>query len=208
MCGLRRRSSIIEERAQAGQQNMWVSEHRKLVSVFMKVLGLGLKPCEVADLATAHEAVRVVQERVQRFDGVITRLICDDKGTRFLIAFGLPGHANEDDETRAVLACLQTIEALSAIDPVVPKREGDAAEEDVEPPSLGVAIGITSGRVFCGEAGSDQRREYTLSGARVNLAARLMQHAGKTPEKGVLVDQDTCAPPARIHAPPLPRLSP
>lgn len=82
---------LIEERVQAGQVGMWVSEHRKLVSVFMKVLGLGARPCEVADLDTAHRAVRVVQEQVMRFDGTITRLICDDKGTRFLIAFGLPG---------------------------------------------------------------------------------------------------------------------
>ena len=77
--------SLIEERVQAGQVGAWVSEHRKLVSVFMKVLGLGPKPCEVADLDTAHKAVRIVQERMARFDGTITRLICDDKGTRFLI---------------------------------------------------------------------------------------------------------------------------
>ena len=170
--------AIIEERVEAGQVGAWVSEHRKLVSVFMKVLGLGPKPCEVADKNTAHEVVRVVQERTQRFDGTITRLICDDKGTRFLIAYGLPGHANEspNDESRAVVSCLQVVEALEHVSP-------PAFDDDQEPAALGVAVGITTGRVFCGEAGSELRREYTLAGARVNLAARLMQHAGKTPEK-------------------------
>ena len=42
-------------------------------------------------------------------------MITDDKGTRFLIAFGLPGHANEDDESRAVQSCLEVMSALSCI---------------------------------------------------------------------------------------------
>ena len=49
---------------------------------------------------------------------------------------------------------------------------------------LRCAAGITSGTVYCGEAGSDRRREYTLSGARVNLAARLMQYAAKQADGG------------------------
>lgn len=43
-----------------------------------------------------------------------------------------------------------------------------------------MSVGITTGRVFCGEAGCNQRREYTLSGDKVNLAARLMQAAGRS----------------------------
>ena len=49
----------------------------------MKILGLGLKPCEVSDKGKAHLAVRAVQEHVGRSDGTITRLICDDKGARY-----------------------------------------------------------------------------------------------------------------------------
>ena len=111
---------LIEERVHAGMGGMWVSEHRKLVSVFMKVVGLGRRPCEVADLMTCHEAVKIVQESVKKFDGTITRLICDDKGTRFLISWGLPGHATDNDEQFAVLACLEILDGLKRIKPVLP----------------------------------------------------------------------------------------
>ena len=50
-----------------------------------------------------------------------------------------------------------------------------------------VAIGVTTGRAFCGTVGSPRRREYTMLGAVVNLAARLMQEAGD----GVLCDAAT-----------------
>eukprot|EP00965_Chrysotila_dentata_P217301 6189909-Pleurochrysis_carterae.AAC.1 len=59
-------------------------------------------PCSHAGVT--HLAVRIVQERVAYHGGSILRLITDDKGTRFLIAFGLPGQQYGDDVTRAVRA--------------------------------------------------------------------------------------------------------
>jgi class 3 adenylate cyclase len=63
---------------------------------------------------------------------------------------------------------------------------------------VSVSIGVASGRSFCGIIGSNrkatnarqygQRREYTVMGAMVNLAARLM---GKAAKNGVLVDSET-----------------
>ena len=62
------------------------------------------------------------------------------------------------------------------------------------PDALGVHasvnIGISSGHAFCGVIGSKSRREYTVMGDMVNLAARLMSTAGKL-EHDVLVDENT-----------------
>ena len=67
-----------------------------------QVLGLGgEKLCEVHDIATCHAAVGAVQEKIRKFMGSITRLITDDKGTRFLIAFGMPGQARPPPPLRA-----------------------------------------------------------------------------------------------------------
>lgn len=67
--------------------------------------------------------------------------------------------------------------------------------------NVSVSVGVATGRSFCGIIGSQrdkttegdssmygQRREYTVMGAMVNLAARLMCNAA---ENGVLVDVET-----------------
>ena len=139
------------------------------------MLGLGPKPCDVESLEVVQRATLAIQKAVQRYDGAITRLITDDKGTRFLIAFGLPGHQHDHDEERAVLSSLEVVAALDDI----PAWAGEGEEEGSNG-KLQVAVGITTGLVFCGEAGWVRNRvEYTLAGAKVNLAARLMQVRSK-----------------------------
>jgi len=76
-----------------------------------------------------------------------------------LAVFGLPPRAHSDDPRRAVLAAHALAQALAAR-------------------GLARGIGIASGRAFCGAFGSDQRREYLVRGAVINLAARLMHAAG------------------------------
>ena len=36
------------------ETELWVSEHRKLVTLFLKVLNLGPTPCQVQELRTVH----------------------------------------------------------------------------------------------------------------------------------------------------------
>ena len=52
-------------------------------------------PCDVDDTRAAQFAVLTVQEASARFRGAVCRLITDDKGTRFLIACGVPGFRSE-----------------------------------------------------------------------------------------------------------------
>jgi hypothetical protein len=78
-----------------------------------------------------------------------------------LVAFGLPPLAHEDDAVRGIEAALKVQSQLAEL-----------GEQ--------VAIGVTTARVFCGSVGSDTRREYTMIGEGVNLAARLMQAIAAT----------------------------
>ena len=63
----------------------------------------------------------------------VTRLICDDKGVRFLVGFGMPGRHHEDDESRAVVASVQ----IETMLPELPHCDGQHG--------LIPAIGITTG---------------------------------------------------------------
>jgi class 3 adenylate cyclase/predicted ATPase len=94
---------------------------------------------------------------VQKYDGYLNKIDMGDKGSKFLLLFGAPV-AHEDDEARA-LRCAMELTG-SAYQYVNQMR-----------------IGVNSGKVYCGLVGSDLRREYTVMGDAVNLAARLMQAA-------------------------------
>ncbi len=92
--------------------------------------------------------------------------------TTLVAALGLPPLAHEDDAVRGVRAARAMQSALAA---------------------LGVrsAIGVTTGRVFCGTVGSIRRCEYAILGNAVNLAARLMQAALHHPDSTLLCDTAT-----------------
>jgi class 3 adenylate cyclase/tetratricopeptide (TPR) repeat protein len=144
----------------------WLAELRQITVVFANLPDLDHR----AGLDEAQEVMRALQGALYRYEGSINKLSLDEKGTTLVAALGLPPLAHEDDPARGVQAALAIREALAAI--------GRRA-----------AIGVTTGRVFCGTVGSRWRREYTMLGAVVNLAARLMQEAGD----GVLCDAATAA---------------
>jgi class 3 adenylate cyclase/tetratricopeptide (TPR) repeat protein len=145
----------ILARLDAGQ-SAWLSELRHLSVLFLRLPELDdLTP---DTLWQVNDLVCEVQEALYEYEGSVNKLGMDDKGTTMVAAFGLPPVAHEDDPVRAVRAALGIRARLD--------RRG-----------VRHAIGIASGRAFCGSVGSDLRREYTMIGGVVNLAARLMQTA-------------------------------
>jgi predicted ATPase len=104
---------------------------------------------------------------VARYDGTFNKLDLAQEGDKLRILFGAP-HAHEDDPQRAVRVALEMQEALR------PFTELVTVSGTV---SLSLRVGIHSGNVFAGNVGSPTRKEYTVMGDAVNLAARLMAAA-------------------------------
>ena len=147
--------AAVTARLAAGQ-SAWISELRSVTVLFLRLPGLDDISSET--LEQAQQLVGAVQEALYEYEGSVNKVGVDDKGATLVAAFGLPPVAHEDDAVRAVQAALEVQARL--------QRRG-----------LRPALGLATGRVFCGSVGSSQRREYTMIGGVVNLAARLMQAA-------------------------------
>jgi class 3 adenylate cyclase/tetratricopeptide (TPR) repeat protein len=116
------------------------------------------------------KVVRTVQESIYAYGGAFDKVSYDEKGVSLVAAFGLPMRAFEPKSGHSVALALKVKDRLA---------------------ELGVrcSIGMATGRVFCGPVGGPTRREYTLVGSPVNLAARLMQCAAGE----ILFDETTQA---------------
>ncbi len=136
-------------------ERKWLAEFRNVTIADINLVGLSFRD---AFLDTLQAAVLEIQRAAHRFDGFVHKTIMDDKGFSMSLAFGLPRLAHEDDPQRGIEAAL----AIS--------RELGAA-------GVQTSIGVASGRLFCGEYGGHERREYCLMGPAINMAARLMELA-------------------------------
>ena len=142
----------------------WIGELRRVTVLFVHFPGL----THTTPLERAQSVMLVLQAILIRYEGSMNKLSIDDKGAALVAALGLPPLVHEDDPARAVQAALEMQERLREL-------------------NVRHAIGVTTGRAFCGVVGNSTRREYTMIGDVVNLAARLMQAA---PED-ILCDEAT-----------------
>lgn len=154
----------MRERAKAGQ-SQWLAELRPVTVLFIELT----KSTEASVLPWVHQAILAAQQILNHYEGSINKLSLDDKGISILAALGLPPQSHEDDAWRGIKVAQHLAVAL---------------QEN----HLTIAIGLTTGRAFCGEIGNNWRREYTLIGDVVNTAARLMQAAKQSQ---ILCDQST-----------------
>lgn len=112
-------------------------------------LFVGLPAQELDDDALHHMAD--VLNIIDRWHGTTISLGAGDKGLTILATFGAPIARPE-----------QRIEALNAARSIA---------------ESGCRVGVTSGLVFCGRMGSNERWNYNMLGDTVNTAARLMTAA-------------------------------
>ena len=129
-----------------------LAEMRQLTVIFVNLPNLTPR----TELEEAQRVMETLQTAAYRFEGSIKKLSVDDKGVFLVAAMGLPPLSHEGDPVRGVLAAMAIKGALREL-------------------GHDCAIGVATGRVFCGEVGNSRRREYTMIGDTVNLAARLMQ---------------------------------
>src|SRR5271166_3264473 len=133
----------------------WLGELRPLTILFVNLPQVpGIRP----ELSRIQELAAALQKIVYRFEGSVNKWTVDEKGMNFIAAYGLPPLSHEDDSYRAIRAATSIHETLSAT-------------------GVHANYGIATGRAFCGSIGSSRRREYTIMGAVINLAARLAEQS-------------------------------
>jgi len=135
--------------------SQWLQELRSLTIVFASRV---VDPVG-SELQPLARAVQVV---VDRHGGQLLRFSFEGRLLVAELAFGLSVGAAAAGPTEALRGAVALL------------RRG-----------LATRIGVSTGRVLLGPVGSTARRQLTTLGSIVNLAARLMQHAG---ENEALVD--------------------
>mmetsp|Transcript_28497 Transcript_28497/g.70232 ORF Transcript_28497/g.70232 Transcript_28497/m.70232 type:complete len:2756 (+) Transcript_28497:51-8318(+) len=142
------------------------TEFREATMLFVRLTRLRFEAPDAAE--TLQLAVLEIMKFVSRYEGTITRISIDDKGTVLKVTFGLPPFLHTDDPTRGVLCAMGIRDAVRQF-------------------RLRACIGITTGHVFVGCVGAEHRCEYTEYGDKVNLAARYMSNAVNE----ILTDEET-----------------
>ncbi|MBM7661363.1 class 3 adenylate cyclase/tetratricopeptide (TPR) repeat protein [Bacillus mesophilus] len=133
-------------------QTDWSAEYR-----FVTVMFVHLPDYYKGDasLDVVHKVIRSIQDILNFYNGSLHKMSIDEKGVSVISAMGLPSLTHEDDGLRLIKAAISISTNLKEMD-------------------VNHSIGIASGLVFCGTIGNRIKREYTMIGDVVNLAARLM----------------------------------
>jgi adenylate cyclase len=148
---------LLATRGQVGH------ERRTVTILFSDVKGStamahDLDPEDVLEIMDG--AFDVLIEPVYRYEGTLARLM----GDAVLAFFGAP-IAHEDDAERACRAALDIIAEA--------QRYAERLQRERGIEGFNVRVGIHTGLVVVGEAGSDLRVEYTAMGDAINLASRI-----------------------------------
>jgi class 3 adenylate cyclase len=137
-------------------------ENREVSVLFADIRGFtaltaGMEPQAVIGLL--NECMERLSAAVEKEAGVVDKYVGDE----LMAVFGAPAH-QADHALRAVRAAVRMRRAIGRLNEVRTAR-GE--------PSIGLGIGINTGRAVAGNMGSSDRLNYTVLGETVNLASRL-----------------------------------
>src|SRR6478735_6977516 len=155
-------AALAALRLQAAQLEQTESvDERKLVTIVFSDISGFTALAEKEDPEKVRELINACFDRlvpmVQKYEGTIDKFIGDE----IMALFGAP-IAHEDDAERALRAALEMMDAIAVFN-------------HANGTQLGLHAGINTGLVVAGQIGGHDRRDYSVMGDAVNLAARLEQ---------------------------------
>lgn len=137
-------------------------------------LSENLAPEATIELLNTYYALMF--EAVRSAGGIVSLML----GDGLMALFGVPQPL--DNSARSAVAAAQ--EMFAMIEVLNGERAGEGEQ------GLRLGVGIATGQVVAGYAGTDERATYTCIGNTVNLAARLEAHT-KAVGYGILIDAKT-----------------
>jgi adenylate cyclase len=137
------------------KEEQLIGEHRRTSVLFLSFKGRDYD-IDPKSVETAGLVYQEVAKLTKKYGGFINKIDMGDKGSKILAIFGSPLALEHQEEMAC--RCAMDIMASAALAEVVP----------------GIKIGITVSSVFSAYVGCGERREYTVMGNGINLAARLM----------------------------------
>lgn len=169
-------SEEIAEEALKGNIQLG-GEEKKVTVFFADIRGFTnmtekMNPKEVIQLVNG--CMTKVSEKIDTFGGVIDKYVGDE----VMALFGAPIEKKES-ALNAIKSAVETIKDLRA-------WNNERKKEGL--PEIEMGIGIHTGNVVAGNMGAENRLNYTVLGANVNLASRICSEA-----KGmeVLISEET-----------------
>ncbi|MCS6940413.1 MAG: tetratricopeptide repeat protein, partial [Roseiflexus sp.] len=157
---------------------------RPVTALFAQVVGLEA----LAEVLPSVQSARIferymiaMQAAIAHYGGVINKLDVAEEGVKLLAIFGAPT-AYEDHPERGARAALEMQSILNRVNADIEAQlySADDSEAQSLAPSISLLrqrIGLNPGVVFAGNVGGATRKEYTVMGDAVNIAARVMSAA-------------------------------
>ncbi len=152
-------------------------EEKRVTVLFADIRGFTklteqMDPKEVIQLI--NTCMTKVSEMVDKYEGVIDKYVGDE----VMALFGAPIE-KEGSVLSAIKSAIEMIEAL---------KKWNEERKKGGLPEIEVGIGIHTGNMVAGNMGAENRLNYTVLGANVNLASRI---CSKAAPMQILISEDT-----------------